>query len=91
MNNSAILFIHGGPGLSSSYFRGWFTDLEKTFDLLFYDQNYDIPNDANAIEFLTSELIKKLHDIVKKYNRVVIFAHSWGVFLVLQAFNKLLT
>ncbi len=88
MNNSAILFIHGGPGLSSSYFRGWFTDLEKTFDLLFYDQNYDIPNDANAIEFLTSELLKKLHDVVKKYDRVVIFAHSWGVFLVLQAFNK---
>ena len=26
---SAIFFVHGGPGLSSSYFQGWFEQLEQ--------------------------------------------------------------
>lgn len=88
MNNSAIFFVHGGPGLSSSYFSGWFTEIEKNFDLLFYDQNYDIPINVNAIDFLVDELLSKLCSVVKKYEHTIVYAHSWGVFLTLQAFNR---
>ena len=86
IKDSAVLFVHGGPGLSSSYFKPWFDALTNKYDLLFYDQNYNIPENKTAIEALTEELYEKIHYAVSNYKKVVLFVHSWGVFVMLNVF-----
>ena len=86
---SAILFVHGGPGLSSSCFHGWFKQLEKTYDLIFYDQNYNVPNETSIIESLCKELRNQIYAAAQKYEEIVIFAHSWGVFLLLKSMQEI--
>ena len=85
---TAIFFIHGGPGLSSSCFQGWFEQLEETYDLIFYDQNYDVPKGISIIESLCTELRNKVCDVAKKYDEIIVFAHSWGVYLLFDVWIR---
>ena len=87
---TAIFFIHGGPGLSSSCFQGWFEQLEETYDLIFYDQNYDVPKGISIIESLCTELKNKVCDVAKKYDEIIVFAHSWGVYLLLKSVENMM-
>ncbi len=87
--NSAIFFIHGGPGLSSSCFQGWFGQLEKTYDLIFYDQNYDVPSEISIIESLCIELRNMVVNTAQKYDEIIVFAHSWGVYLLLKSMESI--
>ena len=82
---SAIFFVHGGPGLSSSYFQGWFEQLEQRYDLVYYNQNYDVPNEKSIIESLCRELRNKIFIATQKYDEIIVYAHSWGVYLLLKS------
>lgn len=87
--NKAILFIHGGPGLSSSYFKGWFNDLEDNYDLIFYDQNYNIHKGLSITTALCRELKSKLLITSQQYDEIVVFAHSWGVYILLKSIEDM--
>ena len=90
MNNvPVIVFIHGGPGLSSSYFRGWFDYLQDSYDLFFYDQDYSKCKPGNAIDTLADELSEKISILAQEYNSIVLYAHSWGTFLLLKSILKI--
>ena len=87
---SAILFIHGGPGLSSSCFQGWFGQLEESYDLIFYDQNFDVPRGISIIESLCRELRNKVLITAQNHDEIIIFAHSWGVYLLLRSIENMM-
>ena len=89
VKNSAIFFIHGGPGLSSSYFQGWFDQFTATHDLIFYDQTYDVPTGVSIIESLCKELRNKMLLMTQQYDDIVVFAHSWGVYLLLKSISDI--
>jgi len=88
-NDSVIVFVHGGPGLSSSYFKEWFEYLRPSYDLFFYDQDYSKCSSGNAIEVLSNELVGKTVELAKYYSNIVFFAHSWGTFLLLSSIKRI--
>ncbi len=85
MKNSVILFLHGGPGLSSSYFGHCFDELKSTYDLFFYDQNYNKSDNDSILETLVDQFINIYIDMKSKYEEIVIYSHSWGDFILLKA------
>lgn len=87
---SAIFFIHGGPGLSSSCFQGWFGQLEETYDLIFYDQNFNVPCGVSLIESLCRELRNKVLITAQNHDEIIVFAHSWGVYLLLKSIEGMM-
>lgn len=86
---SVIIFIHGGPGLSSSYLKGWFDYLKPSYDLFFYDQDFSKLAFGKAISTLSDELTEKINILAQKYNEIVVFAHSWGTFLFISSIGKI--
>ena len=86
----SIFFVHGGPGLSSSCFQGWFEPLEEKYDLIFYDQNYDVPNGISIIESLCRELRNKVLMTAQNYDEIIVYAHSWGVYLLLKSVENMM-
>lgn len=88
--SSAIFFIHGGPGLSSSCFQGWFEQLKGKYDLIFYDQTYSVSKDISIIDSLCRELKNKIFIAAQKYNEIIVFVHSWGVYLFLKSIESMI-
>lgn len=87
-NNNAILFIHGGPGLDSSYFDGYFFPLSDKYDLIFYDQDFGLDSENMTLS-LCKQLYGKIEDLLKNYKDVVIYTHSWGSYLLLEMMKLL--
>ena len=85
-----VLFIHGGPGLSESFFA---YELQKhnnnSYTLVCYDQRGSgktLIKNPQA-KFSIDILLNDLHDTIKylknKYNKnkIVLLCHSWGTVL----------
>ena len=86
-NNDAILFLHGGPGLDSSYLRSWFNSLTTTHNLVFYDQDYK-KAEKSMIDHLCLQLITLLQSLSHDYESITVYAHSWGSYLFLNTLSK---
>ncbi len=85
-NGEAILFIHGGPGMSHDYFLPHILPLAKHYRVILYDQRGTGKSDVITVDsnsmtvnqfVLDLEAIRK-HFKLKKMNVV---GHSWGGFL----------
>ncbi len=74
---TTLIFLHGGPGFKD-YLKPYFTQLEKSFTCIFYDQ-------IRGPEVTIQDQINELQSIVKKSSKkVVLVGHSWGGVLATQ-------
>ncbi|HEX7675979.1 MAG TPA: alpha/beta hydrolase [Bdellovibrio sp.] len=72
-----LIFLHGGPGFRD-YLRPYFTQLEKRFECVFYDQ-------VRGTAVTMQDMVSELHSVVQKAsNKVVLVGHSWGGVLATQ-------
>lgn len=83
-SGEAIVVLHGGPGLSHSYFKPHLNDLEKNFRVIYYDQRASgqssIPSpDSISLQFLVDDLEHIRKEF--KIDKLNILAHSWGAVL----------
>lgn len=76
----SIIFIHGGPGMDSSYFGSYFEELSQKYNLVFYNQLYNEKQPPKL-----SDLLKQLRQAVMDHKPCYVLAHSWGGFLILKA------
>lgn len=78
-----ILFVHGGPGDNSAYFKFSCGDeLEENFNLIWFDQR-GCGNSQRQIEASEYSVIKFAEDIGRiqqevDVGKIIILAHSWG-------------
>ena len=76
-----LLMLHGGPGLNHAYFLPHLTDLEKNFNVIYFDQRAcgqsSIPSpDSISMQFLVEDIETIRKDL--KIEKLNILAHSWG-------------
>lgn len=82
--SSVILFLHGGPGLDSSYLKSWFDDLRDDYDLYFYNQDYE--SHGNGILYnLYIQLLNHVNKLRSEYNDIILFCHSWSNIILLKS------
>jgi len=68
---STLIFLHGGPGFKD-YLKPYFTQLEKRFKCIFYDQ-------IRGPKVTIQDQINELHSLVlNSPNKAVLIGHSWG-------------
>ncbi len=68
---STLIFLHGGPGFKD-YLKPYFTQLEKKFNCIFYDQ-------IRGPKVTIDAQIGELHSLVlKSSQQVILIGHSWG-------------
>lgn len=66
-----FIFLHGGPGFKD-YLRPYFTQLEKRFECIFYDQ-------IRGSKVTIQDQVNELHShVLKAAKKVVLIGHSWG-------------
>lgn len=89
MNKNVILFLHGGPGLSSSYFGKWFDSLKYKYDLYFYDQIYQ-DKGLGVMHTLYLQLLETVEKLKEKYTDIILYCHSWSNLILLKSvqYNK---
>lgn len=86
MEKDSIIFVHGGPGMDSSYMKNWFKPLEEKYNLCFYDQDYSLSSNG----YMTT-LTLQLKNVVEKQKgqgQIYIFCHSWGSHVLLSALGE---
>lgn len=79
-----IIVIHGGPGLNHSYFIPFLEGLEKSKQVIYYDQRAcgksTTPSpDSISIKFLVDDIDAIRKEL--KVEKLNILAHSWGAVL----------
>ncbi len=80
----SLLVLHGGPGLNHAYFIPHLGDIEKNFQVIYYDQRAcgksAIPaTDSISIKFLVADIEAIRRKL--KIEKLNILAHSWGALL----------
>jgi proline iminopeptidase len=82
-SGKTVIVLHGGPGMSSSYFGDYFKFLEKDYRVILYDQRgsgySQIKPDLSNYTF--DSLINELEAIrrdVARSEKVIIVGHSFG-------------
>lgn len=90
--NVPLLLLHGGPGADHQYFTCFenYLDLEKTFQLIYYDQlgcgKSDKPEDLSlwTIERATDEVEQVRKGLELKKGTFCLFGHSYGAMLAIE-------
>ena len=80
-DKGTIVFLHGGPGMDSSYLLPAMNDLSSNHSLLFYDMGQGECSDYD-IEYLLVELNEVIGSIDSK--KIILFGHSFGSALALE-------
>lgn len=83
-NKKPLILLHDGPGLTYTYIAKYLMPLNKTRNLIFYDQLNCYQRDCSKKPVEISDLIKQLEDITKKYNNFGIIAHGWGSIILME-------
>ena len=98
VNNPILLFLHGGPGASSTaMFRKYNSDLEKHFTIIYWDQR----NAGKSYKKKFPKEQLKVHKYVQdvdtlvsylknrfKAKKIFLVGHSWGSRLGMYAIQK---
>lgn len=88
----ALLFIHGGPGMSHHYFRPYMDSLAADHEVIYYDQRLSglsAPEcDTNKISL--SQWTEDLDLVRQAVNRdsIILISHSWGARVAIRYAEK---
>ena len=93
-SNISLIFLHGGPGESESYFLYKMHSKTQNYNLVYYDQRgtgkTQIKNKSSSetitIEKLMNDLKETVDYVKDKYNSkyIIILGHSWGSVLGIE-------
>lgn len=91
INNPVLLFVHGGPGMSTfSFIKDQFKGMEKLFTICYWEQrgagrSYSgkIPPESMTLDQLIKDGEEVSRYLMKKFHKekIYILGHSWGSFL----------
>ena len=91
IDNPVLLFVHGGPGMSTYPFvREQFKGMEKLFTVCYWDQrgagksySKNIPAESMTLDQLTADGVEVTRYLTQKFHqqKIYILGHSWGTFL----------
>ena len=91
LSNPVLLFLHGGPGLGSAFLAPAFSEWEKSFTFVQWDQpggGFTLAKNPTAQGPMTIERFKKDGIAVTEYalkrlhaRKLVLMGHSWGTLL----------
>lgn len=97
-SNTSLIFLHGGPGESESYFLYKMYSKTQNYNLVYYDQRgtgkTQIKNKSSLesinIETLISDLKATIDYVKNKYDSkyIIILGHSWGSILGIEFIKK---
>lgn len=90
-DNPVLLFVHGGPGMSTfPFIREQFKGMEKLFTICYWEQrgagrsySKGIPAESMTLDQLTADGVEVSRYLIQKLNKqkIYILGHSWGTFL----------
>lgn len=91
MDNPVLLFVHGGPGMSTfPFMKEKFKGLEDMFTICYWEQrgagksySKDIPPESMTLDQLTSDGVEVSRYLIKKFRKekIYVMGHSWGSLL----------
>ena len=97
-SNTTLLFLHGGPGESESYFLYKMHSKTQNYNLVYYDQRGAGKTQAKnkskdkdiTIEKLLIDLKETINYVKLKYNSkyIILLGHSWGSVLGIEFIKK---
>lgn len=88
----AVVFVHGGPGLSHHYFRPTMDYLARDYEVIYYDQRLSglsSPEcDSSKVTF--DQWVEDLESVRQGLNRdsMILISHSWGARVAIRYANK---
>jgi len=95
VNNPALLFVYGGPGMPEYWLTQRYpTDLENYFTIVWWEQrgaglSYDpnIPPETMTAEQFVVDTIEVTNYLRKRFGqeKIYLMAHSWGSYIGIQA------
>lgn len=98
VNNPILLYLHGGPGVSSIFFaRKYMSQLEDHFVVVNWDQrgaglsySKQIPRDSMNINQYVEDIIELTNLLSKRLNKekVYLVGSSWGSLIGMLAIQK---
>lgn len=87
-SGSAMIIMHGGPGLGSAYLEEHLSELGKQHQVIFYDQRNSgrSPLVEDSTKISLDHFLKDIDDIRSFYKleKVHLLAHSWGGLLAMN-------
>lgn len=88
----AIIFVHGGPGLSHHYFRPAMDYLAREYELIYYDQRLSglSAAECDSSKVTLAQWVEDLESVRKGINRdsVILISHSWGARIAIRYAEK---
>lgn len=88
----AIIFVHGGPGLSHHYFRPAMDYLAKEYELIYYDQRLSglSAAECDSSKVTLNQWVEDLESVRKGIHRdsVILISHSWGARVAIRYAEK---
>jgi pimeloyl-ACP methyl ester carboxylesterase len=91
INNPVLLFVHGGPGMSTlAFIKDQFKGMEKLFTICYWEQrgagrsySGNIPPESMTLDQLINDGAEVSRYLLKKFNKqkIYIMGHSWGSLL----------
>jgi pimeloyl-ACP methyl ester carboxylesterase len=97
-DNPVLLFVHGGPGMSTfPFIKEQFKGMEKLFTICYWDQRgagksyaKNIPPESMTLDQLTADGVEVSRYLAQKFHKqkIYILGHSWGTFLASFIIHK---
>lgn len=88
----AIIFVHGGPGLSHHYFRPAMDYLAQSHEVIFYDQRLSglSAAECDSSKVTLTQWVEDLESIRAGINRdsIILISHSWGARIAIRYAEK---
>lgn len=88
----AVIFIHGGPGMSHHYFRPAMDYLASDHELVYYDQRLSglSAPECDSSKVTLSQWVEDLEAVRQGVNRdsVILISHSWGARIAIRYAEK---
>ncbi|MRG44090.1 alpha/beta fold hydrolase [Chitinophaga sp. SYP-B3965] len=91
VDNPVLLFVHGGPGMSTfPFMKEQFKGLEDLFTICYWEQrgagksySKEIPPESMTLDQLTSDGVEVSRYLKKKFGKekIYVMGHSWGSLL----------
>lgn len=98
INNPVLLFVHGGPGMSTfPFIKEQFKGIEKLFTICYWEQrgagrsySKHIPSESMTLDQLIKDGAEISHYLTNKFHqpKIYILGHSWGSFLASFVIHK---